>query len=318
MKSVLSFRHTPTNRLQAILVTTAFVLLIGFYSRHDLAAQPKPATPETLRVATRVVPPFVIRQGTNYSGFSIDLWQALSREMGVQTQFLPADTVKDLLGAVRTNKAVAGISAISITSERESILDFSQPMFDAGLQILVRDHDGGGAPNLLTILFSSAMLQTLGIVALMILIPAHLIWLFERSHDNGIIENKSYFPGIFKAFWWAAGTLGAQADEMPRSNWGRVVALFWMFTGIAFVAYFTAIVTASMTVQHLQGRLPPPLPSMVARYKKIKFKPSSSTRRSCCTTQRMKVKIKSMSSAPFFAARTTASRSPQVAHGEGA
>jgi polar amino acid transport system substrate-binding protein len=40
---------------------------------------------------------------------------------------------------------------------------------------------------------------------------------------------------------------------MPKSNWGRVVAIFWMFTGIAFVAYFTATVTASMTVQQLQG-----------------------------------------------------------------
>jgi polar amino acid transport system substrate-binding protein len=119
---------------------------------------------------------------------------------------------------------------------------------------MVRDDDAGNnAPGLLSILFSSTMSQTLGIVALMILIPAHLLWLFERNHEGGIIEDKKYFPGIFKAFWWAAGTLGAQADEMPRSNWGRVVAVFWMFTGIAFVAYFTATVTASMTVQQLQG-----------------------------------------------------------------
>jgi hypothetical protein len=41
----------------------------------------------------------------------------------------------------------------------------------------------------------------------------------------------------------AAATLSTQADEMPKSPWGRVVALIWMFTSVVFVAYFTAAVT---------------------------------------------------------------------------
>ena len=249
MKFLFSNHHT-------FFIIAALFSICPFFHAPDLSAQPKQTSPATLRVATRVVPPFVTRQGAKYDGFSIELWKALSEEMGVETQFIKSGTVPDLLNAVRGGKADIGIAAISITSEREKVLDFSQPMFDAGLQILVRDSNSGdGAPSLLSILFSKTMLQTLGIVALMILIPAHLLWLFERNHDEGIIEDKRYFPGIFKAFWWAAGTLGAQADEMPRSIWGRVIAIFWMFTGIAFVAYFTATVTASMTVQQLQGEI---------------------------------------------------------------
>jgi polar amino acid transport system substrate-binding protein len=70
--------------------------------------------------------------------------------------------------------------------------------------------------------------------------------------------SKSYFPGIFEACWWAASTLAAQADAMPRSVLGRVVAIVWMFTSIIFVAFFTATVTTALTVQQLQGNIQGP------------------------------------------------------------
>src|SRR4051812_39154161 len=37
-----------------------------------------------LRVATRLVSPFVIEEGGELKGFSIELWQEISRRLGVQ------------------------------------------------------------------------------------------------------------------------------------------------------------------------------------------------------------------------------------------
>ena len=242
-----------------LLLTLIIALIFFLYGTHRAAFAQNASTsratrPTTLRVATRIVPPFVMQEDQKLSGFSIDLWDVISRERGTQSQFVVKGTVKELLQTVESKQADVGIAAISVTSDRAKVLEFSQPMFDAGLQILVRDQNGGNStPGILQVLLSRALGQTLLIVALIVLIPAHIIWLIERHHDEGIIENKSYFPGIFKAIWWAAGTLGAQADEMPRSPLGRLVAVFWMFTGIAFVAYFTAVITTAMTVQRLQG-----------------------------------------------------------------
>jgi polar amino acid transport system substrate-binding protein len=73
-----------------------------------------------------------------------------------------------------------------------------------------------------------------------------------------MIENRSYFPGIFEACWWAASTLATQADQMPKSALGRVIGVLWMFTAVVFVAYFTATVTSSLTVQQLQGDIKGP------------------------------------------------------------
>jgi polar amino acid transport system substrate-binding protein len=195
-----------------------------------------------------------MQDGSRLQGFSIELWNAIAEQLGVETEYSVSPSVKSLLGVVQAQRADVGIAAISITSERERRFDFSQPMYDSGLQIMVRSQTGGSSGTTFwSVLFSPSMLQLVGIVLLMIIVPAHIVWFVERHHPDGIIENKKYFPGIFKAIWWAAGTLGAQADEMPRSNFGRFIAVLWMFVGIAFVAYFTATITASMTVQQLYG-----------------------------------------------------------------
>ena len=39
---------------------------------------------------------------------------------------------------------------------------------------------------------------------------------------------------------------------MPRTPMGRVLAVIWMLTGVVFVSYFTATVTANLTVKQLE------------------------------------------------------------------
>jgi polar amino acid transport system substrate-binding protein len=215
------------------------------------------SSPKTVRVATRVLPPFVTDSGGKLGGFSIELWNRIGERLNLRTEYLPKPGVRELLTAVKDGEAGVGIAAISITSERIAEFDFSQPMFDSGLEILVRAQSGGGTafPSFFSVVFAPALLQLLGIALLLILIPAHIIWFAERRCKDGIIEHEKYFPGILKALWWSAGTLGAQADEMPRSTLGRIIALIWMFGSITFVAYFTAAVTTALTVQQLQGNI---------------------------------------------------------------
>lgn len=220
------------------------------------------AQTKTLKVVTKVVTPFVIEDKGELTGFSIDLWKAISQQLKLKTEFAREATIPDLFATLKAKKADMGIAAISITSEREQIYDFSQPMFNSGLQIMVRHQEGssagGSMPGFIKVIFGRSVMEMLGIMLLLCLIPAHVVWFFERKHKNGFLEHTSYLPGIWKAYWWAAGTLGAQADEMPRGYVGRFVAVFWMFVSIVFVAYFTAAATASLTVEQLQGSIKGP------------------------------------------------------------
>jgi polar amino acid transport system substrate-binding protein len=214
----------------------------------------QPDAKQSLLVATRAIPPFVFADKGELSGFSIDLWRSIASQIGVDSKFVEYPNVVDLLSAVKEGKANTGIAAISITAERQQQFDFSLPMFTGGLQILVRNSKGNnsGTPSIFSLFFSTTLLQVIGLALLLIVIASHVIWLSERNHKEGMIP-KSYFPGIFKACWWAAATLATQADEMPKGVIGRVLAIIWMFIGVLFVTYFTAVATTSLTVQQLQG-----------------------------------------------------------------
>ncbi len=208
---------------------------------------------------TRVLPPLVVQQQGQLSGFSIDLWNKIAERLQMKTSYQVAPDVRALLEEVRSGKAEVGISAISITAAREKEFDFSQPMLNAGLQIMVRGkgQESGSNPlwDVLGLLFSKAILVWLGIALLLILVPAHLVWLLERGDKDGLVPTKNYIPGIFHAMFWAAGTLATQGEQMPRQWLARVIAVLWMFTGVVFVAFYTAQLAATLTVQQIQGTI---------------------------------------------------------------
>jgi polar amino acid transport system substrate-binding protein len=237
----------------ARLIIVAVFAVVAFIP-HVLAAE---TTPTTLRVATRTVPPLVQKDNGRLTGFSIDLWNAVADRLGAKTEFVEMPDVSSLLDSVHGGKADVGISAISITAERDRTFDFSQPMLAAGLQILVRGKSDQGTPNplqgFIRLILSPMILVWLGIVGVLIIIPAHIVWFLERRRPDGLIPDTRYYPGIFHALWWAAGTLATQADQMPKHWLARIVAILWMFTGVIFVAYYTAQLTAALTVEQIQG-----------------------------------------------------------------
>ena len=207
-----------------------------------------------VRVATREVRPFVYQEHGELRGFSIELWEEISRRLKLKSEFVIKPTVQELLVSVKSNETALGISAISITAERAQAFDLSQPMFDSGLQILtpMSETPRGLFATLVDLLRSSSALPILVGVVATILVIAHAVWLFERRNPSGL-AGRSYLPGIIEAGWWAVATLATQADQMPRTKLARVVAVLWMFASVVFIAYFTASVTSSLTVKQLRG-----------------------------------------------------------------
>ena len=278
-RSFLTSIQRWLSRLRLITIVVIATLTIGLASNtFDLSpaiSQPKPTpiptsspspsvTPpvingKTIKVATRVLSPFVTKENGELGGFSIELWRNIAQELDLKSDFIETKNVSELLNTVKSRQADVGIAAISVTAQREQDFDFSQPIFDSGLQILVRmQGHQSSIGRLLGSIFTPTLFQLLGIMVLIVLIPAHIIWLVERNHTGGFLENNAYFPGIFKACWWAAATLATQAEEMPKGPWGRIIAVLWMFISVVFIAYFTATVTTSLTVDQLNSNIKSP------------------------------------------------------------
>jgi polar amino acid transport system substrate-binding protein len=228
----------------------AIVLLLFF-----LAPAPGQAQPESLRVATRIVKPFVFEEGGNLTGFSIELWQEISLLLGVRTDYIVKPSVRDLLDSTQSREADLAIAAISITEERERDWDFSLPMFDGGLQILIprQGRGGGGIFRILGAIFSPEFLPALVFMVGGVVLAGLMAWLFERRRSDGVFTGRSYFAAIFDAIFWATSALATQAELWPKSWAARAVSAIWMFTAVVFIAFFTASVTSSLTVSQLRA-----------------------------------------------------------------
>ena len=99
---------------------------------------------QELRLVTRMMPPLVVTQQGRLSGFSIDLWNSIAQRIQASTKYHIAPDVGALLEEVQSGKADLGIAAISITAAREKQLDFSQPILNSGLLIMLRSQDRSG------------------------------------------------------------------------------------------------------------------------------------------------------------------------------
>ena len=266
LQQLAEMRHgLPDTTLTAVLLTALRRSgIFAVAAAQILLVQPIHAgfaqiTPTTLRVETFIVPPFVMEQDGKLSGFSIDLWEEIGARLRVETIYQSAADADDAFDALRSHKADLAVPVASISREREREFDFSVTILEAGQQVMVR----GGAQTLtpepllelLRLLFSRTSLTWLGIGTVLILVPAHIVWLFERWHSEGIIPTRKYFSGIFHAGWWAASTLLTQADHMPRQWLARVLAILWMFSGVVFVALYTAQLTTTLTVQQIRGAI---------------------------------------------------------------
>ena len=72
-----------------------------------------------------------------WKGISIDLWQRIAEQAKLRYRFVQDPTVQGLLEGTASRRYDAAVAALTITAERERILDFSQPFYLSGLGIAV-------------------------------------------------------------------------------------------------------------------------------------------------------------------------------------
>ncbi len=215
-----------------------------------------------LRVVAMIVPPGVMEQNGTLTGFSVDLWNAIAARLKLKTSYQIVPDVGALEEAMRSKSADLTLS-VFITSARDEVFDFSLPIMEAGLQIMVRDTGkkaGTANPlsDLLRLLFSRTTVLWLGMALLIVLIPAHVIWFLDRRQPDSMLSNRNYIPGIFEVIYWALSSLTSQAQTMPRHWVARALSIFWMFTSVVFVALYTAQLTTTLTVEQIRGAIEGP------------------------------------------------------------
>lgn len=215
--------------------------------RNDLASGSIKPIEGPLKVGTKAIVPFVFVEGETIPyGYSIDLWQAIADKMDVETEFVTYDTISAMLNGVRQGDVDVAIAGISITDEREaSGLDFSYPMYQAGLQLITVDRSTLPFLRFLNYIANWSTVATLVRVFIGCLIVGSLIWLMERRHNPAFQHGP--VAGVGQGIWFALATLGTfgYGDVTPMKPLGRGVAVVWMGASFFILADFIASMTAA-------------------------------------------------------------------------
>ncbi|CAB3224465.1 unnamed protein product [Arctia plantaginis] len=184
-------------------------------------------------------------------------YEIVSPKSGDFGKKLPNGTWDGVVGDLMRGETDIAISALTMTAEREEVIDFVAPYFEqTGILIAIRK------PIRKTSLFKfMTVLRTevwLSIVAALVL-TGFMIWLLDKYSPYSARNNPDAYPypcrefTLKESFWFALTSFTPQGGgEAPKALSGRtLVAAYWLFV-VLMLATFTANLAAFLTVERMQ------------------------------------------------------------------
>jgi lysine-arginine-ornithine-binding protein len=141
---MIDYMNVPFKRLRPLLATV-FLFLIFPHAAWAQSAMERVRQTSELRIGTDATyPPLESAEGGQFTGFDIDLGNAVARELGVKARFINA-SFDGIFPALQNGTFDAVMSSVTITPERSASMLFSDPYYDSGQLIVVRNETQGVA-----------------------------------------------------------------------------------------------------------------------------------------------------------------------------
>ncbi|CAG0903981.1 unnamed protein product, partial [Darwinula stevensoni] len=163
-----------------------------------------------------------------------------------------------LIGDLYRGETDMIVAPLTMTSEREEVVDFVAPYFDqSGIGIVIRKpHQEPDLFKFMTVLRLEVWLSILAAL----LVTGILIWLLDTFSPYSAQNNKELYPyecrkfTLSESLWFALTSFTPQGGgEAPRALSGRIlVAAYWLFV-VLMLATFTANLAAFLTVERMQN-----------------------------------------------------------------
>uniref|UniRef100_A0A8C7VZ30 Glutamate receptor n=1 Tax=Oncorhynchus mykiss TaxID=8022 RepID=A0A8C7VZ30_ONCMY len=228
----------------------------------------------TVKVVTLLEDPFVmvaeniLGQPKRYKGFSIDVLDSLAKILGFKYEIYQVADGKygsptsngswnGMIGDLISKRADLAVSAITITPERESVVDFSKRYLDYSVGILMRKSEE--KINIFSLL-APFDLAVWACIAAAIPVVGVMIFILRRvqsvrsQNPPGGHQATSVSTSLQSAIWIVYGAFVQQGgDSILGSVALRIVmGSWWLFTLIVCSSY-TANLAAYLTVSRMDN-----------------------------------------------------------------
>jgi polar amino acid transport system substrate-binding protein len=205
------------------------------------------------KAGLKAKPEVGIQSGDTWHGISIDLWRRIADQMHLRYRFRET-TLKGLIDGVADGSLDASVAALTVTSPRERVVDFTQPFYNTGLGIAVASDGGITWWPIIQNVFSLGFFRAALVLFAGALSVGLVLWLIEHRHNEHFGAHRH---GFGASVWWTAAAMTQAAssagEKVPVTLLGRLLAMVWMVISVIVFASFTAALTSQLTLKHLRG-----------------------------------------------------------------
>lgn len=181
------------------------------------------------------------------SGLEVELLKRFAKQSGSEITFTPTKSFVEIFDGLQEGRASIAVAGISVTAEREELIDFSHPTLNSGLSLLVRSEQPSYYETLR--IWGRAVLPTVLFLLIFTLFSAHLVWWAERGESD---FSDSYRKGIWDALWYVFVLIVSVgfAEKFTKRALGRVITgsimLIWFLLGANLVSDLSVAKIARM------------------------------------------------------------------------
>lgn len=211
------------------------------------------------RVGIKESPPFTLRdEDGSWYGPAVWLMERICEDLGMQPEYIER-TIPGIFQGLQDGELDAGLGALSITSDREQIVDFTHAYYEGGIGIATTRKGTEMWVLALRNIFSLHFLKVAFGLLLLLGFVGFILWLVEHRVNR---EQFAAHParGLGEGIWWSAVTMTTvgYGDKAPVTTLGRIIGMIWMFTAIIITASFTAGFASSLTRDTIAGQISNP------------------------------------------------------------
>ncbi|TKS78583.1 Glutamate receptor ionotropic, delta-2 [Collichthys lucidus] len=223
-----------------------------------------------LRVVTVLEEPFVmvsenvLGKPKKYQGYSIDVLDALSNYLGFKYEIYVAPDHKygslqpdgqwnGLMGELVFKRADVGLSALTITPERESVVDFTTRYMDYSVGVLLRKAERTVDMFACLAPFDLSLWACIAGTVLLVGILVYLLnWLNPPRLPMGSVSSTT----LYNSMWFVYGSFVQQGGEVPYTTLATrmMMGVWWMFALIVISSY-TANLAAFLTITRIENSI---------------------------------------------------------------
>ncbi|ESN96468.1 hypothetical protein HELRODRAFT_95450 [Helobdella robusta] len=204
---------------------------------------------------------------SKYEGYCADLTKMIAEMIKFDYKIIPVKDKKygsndtgtwdGMVGELLRGEADMAIAPLTITADRESVIDFSKPFMSLGISIMIKKMSKK-PPSFFSFMnplsnevWMCIIFAYIGVSVVLFLVSrfSPFEWHVDDKQDS-VANNFT----IFNSLWFSLGAFMQQGvDIEPRSMSGRIVGSVWWFFTLILISSYTANLAAFLTSERMQS-----------------------------------------------------------------